>query len=75
MSSPLFHMFYLAFVVSNMLFVTRENFEDHFIKFGRLQFVEVKLSTAEYKWIGKYKSVNPWIKTWIVKYKNVNPLI
>ena len=39
---PLSHMIHLAFSTSNNLFITRENFEDHIIKFGRLQFVERK---------------------------------
>ena len=39
---PLCHMFYLAFAASKNLFITRANFEDHIITFGRLQFVERK---------------------------------
>ena len=39
---PLSHMFYLAFATSKNLFIAQANFEDHIIKFGRLQFVERK---------------------------------
>ena len=36
------HIFHLAFAASNDLFIAGANFEDHIIKFGRLQFVERK---------------------------------
>ena len=39
---PLSHMFCLAFAVWKDLFIAQANFEDHIIKFGRLQFVERK---------------------------------
>ena len=55
------HMFYLAFAELNDLFITRANFEDHIIKFGRLQFVERKI--VEYK----CKSLN--IKMSTVEHK------
>ena len=54
-------MFYLTFAASKNLAVTRANFEDHIIKLGRLQFVEmfyvelkceslnINMSTSEYK--------------------------
>ena len=38
----LFPTFYLAFSVLENLFITLANFEDHIIKFDRLQFVERK---------------------------------
>ena len=39
---PLSHMCYLAFAASQDLLIAQENFEDHIIRFGRLQFVEQK---------------------------------
>ena len=39
---PPSQMFHLAFAASINLCITRENFEDHIIKFGRLEFVERK---------------------------------
>ena len=49
-------MFYLAFAVSNNLFMTWANFEEYIYKFGRLKFVEQKcpplnlnMPPAEYK--------------------------
>ena len=39
---PLSHMCYLAFAASQNLLIAQENFEDHIIRFGRLQFVEQK---------------------------------
>ena len=39
---PLSHMFCLTFAVWKDLFIAQANFEDHIIKFGRLQFVERK---------------------------------
>ena len=39
---PLSHIFDLAFAASKNLFIARAKFEDHIIKFGRLQFVERK---------------------------------
>ena len=46
---PLFHMFYLAFAASKNLFITRANFEDHIIKFGRLYFVKRKCQPLNIK--------------------------
>ena len=39
---PFWHMFDLAFAASKNLCITRSKFEDHIIKFGRLQSVERK---------------------------------
>ena len=39
---PLFHLFYLAFATTKFFFIAQANFEDHMIKFVRLQFVERK---------------------------------
>ena len=39
---PSSHMFDLAFAASKNLPIVRAKFEDHIIKFGRLQFVERK---------------------------------
>ena len=56
-------MIYLTFAASKNLAVTRANFEDHIIKLGRLQFVEmsnvelkceslnIKMSTVGYKYV------------------------
>ena len=35
-------MFYLAFAASKNFIITQANFEEHNIKFGKLQFVEQK---------------------------------
>ena len=36
------YMFHLAFAASKNFIITQANFEDHIIKFGRLQFIERK---------------------------------
>ena len=57
---PFSHIFYLAFAASNNLFITRANFKDHIIKFGRLQFIERKCQPLN-RWIVEKKNVNRWI--------------